>query len=83
MFIKSCSVHAWTFWLEINGAAFPGMFAEDLAPDRHNILWRLLAGQAQVATYPPHHFPVWLSLFSLNIAGSLLQKMWQLFPYPS
>jgi len=24
-----------------------------------------------VATYPPHHFAVWLSLFSLNIAAGL------------
>ena len=36
-----------------------------------------------MATYPPYHFAVWLSLFSLNIAASLLQKMWQLFPYAS
>ena len=33
-------------------------------------------GKAQVATYPPHHFAVWLSPLTQH-AESLLQKMWR------
>ena len=54
-------------------AAFPGMFAEDLPPDRH-VLSRL---SSSVNIFTPSFCCMAVSL-SLNIAVSLLQEMVQL-----